>query len=444
MNGIGFEILVILILILANGVFALAEIALVSSRKHRLQKKADEGSRNAVIALKLANEPNELLSAVQIGITLVGTIAGAFGGATVAEELAAKLNAIPQIDPHGESIALAAVVFAITGLSIILGELVPKRLALTNPEMFASTMAPFMKMLTRFASPVVRVLGWSTDQVLKLLPIPSSEGTAITEEEIRVLIKQGTKAGTFAETKLEMVEGVFQLGDRRVIELMLPRSKIVWLDINSDLDAIRNAIISSPCSRFPVAAGDLDHILGFVHVKDLLGQCLTGQPVDLKPCVRQLPAMPEMMTALKALELFQNSGTHVALVVNEHGGTKGLIEFNDVIEAIVGELPAAGEKPEQQANQREDGSWLIDGGMPVFEFKELLGISRLPGEDVSAYTTLGGFILMQLGRIPLAGDRVEVAGWRYEVVDMDRNRIDKLLISKSLSPPDADNERDSD
>jgi putative hemolysin len=436
MDGLGFEILVILILILANGVFALAEIALVSSRKHRLQQQADDGNRNAEVALKLANEPNELLSTVQIGITLIGTLAGAFGGATVAEKLAARLNTIPYIAPHGESVAITAVVLAITVLSIILGELVPKRLALTNPEMFASAMAPLMRMLSKLASPAVRLLGWATDQVLRFLPKPHSDEKEITEEEIKVLIEQGTEAGTFEATEQEMVEGVFQLADRWVAELMRPRMKIAWLDINEDPAIIWNAIGTNPYSRFPVAEEDLDHVLGFVHVKDLLGQCVTGQPVDVKSCIRQIPAVPEMMTALKALETFKKSGTHIALVVNEHGGTEGLITLNDIMEAIVGDLPASGEKPEQWAKQREDGSWLIDGAMPVFEYKELTGIRGLAGENESAYTTLGGFILMQLGRIPSAAEHFESDGWRYEVVDMDGNRVDKVLVSKLPDPPD--------
>jgi putative hemolysin len=429
-NGIGFEILVILILIFANGVLALAEIAFVSARKHRLQQQADEGNRRAKLALALANEPNELLSTVQVGITLIGILAGAFGGATIAEKLAVRLNTIPHIAPHGEGVALAVVVLLITVLSIILGELVPKRLALTNPEMFAASMAPLMKMLAKLASPAVRFLGWSTEQVLKILPKPRSEGKEITEEEIKVLIEQGTEEGTFEETEQEMVEGVFELGDRRVIDLMRPRKKIAWLDIGEGSEVIRDTILAHLYSRFPVAEGDLDRVLGFVHVKDLLGQCIKGQPIDLKSSIRRLPAVPEMMTALKALETFKQSGTHIALVVNEYGGTEGLITLNDIVESIVGDLPASGEKPEQQAKQREDGSWLIDGSIPVFELKDLLGIRNLPGEDESAYATLGGFILAQLGRIPSPAEHFESDGWRYEVVDMDGNRVDKVLVSR--------------
>jgi len=440
LDGIGFEILVILILILANGFFALAEIALVSSRKHRLQQQADEGNRRAGIALKLSNEPNELLSTVQIGITLIGTLAGAVGGATVAEKLAVRLNEIPWIAPYGESAAITVVVVAITVLSIIFGELAPKRLALTNPEMYASATAPLMSLLSRLASPAVRFLSWSTELILKLLPIKRSENPEITEEEIKVLIERGTEAGAFDETEQEMIEGVFQLGDRRVMDLMKPRNKVDWIDIGEDPESVRNTILNNCYSRFPVAEGDLDHVIGYVHVKDLLGQCISGQPVDLKSCIRHLPGVPEVMTALKALEAFKQSGTHIALVVSEHGGTEGLITLNDIMEAIVGDLPAIGEKPEEWAKRREDGSWLVDASIPIYEFKDLIGLRELPDEDESAYTTLGGFILMQLGRIPSPAEHFEWGGWRFEVVDMDGNRIDKALVSK-LPDPSNHNEQ---
>jgi putative hemolysin len=434
MGGFGFEALVILILIFANGVFALAEIALISARKHRLQQRADEGSHNAKVALELANAPNELLSTVQVGITLIGTLSGAFGGAMVAEKLAEKLNAIPPIAPHGQSAAIIIVVLVITIATIILGELVPKRLALINPEMYASAMAPLMKMVSKLVSPAVRFLGWSTDQMLKLLPKPRSEGKEVVEEDIKVLIEQGTETGAFEETEQEMVEGVFELGNRRVVDLMRPRKKIVWIDIHGDREAVQNTILSHSHSRFLVADGNPDHILGYIHVKDLLGLYMKGQPIDLRSSIRKLPAVPEMMTALKALEAFKQSGTHIAVVVNEYGVTEGLITLNDIVEAIVGDLPKVGEKPEPWARRREDGSWLIDGSAPIFELKDLIGINELSGEDEYSYATLGGFVLLQLGRIPSPADHFESDGWRYEVVDMDGNRIDKVLVSKLPDP----------
>jgi putative hemolysin len=430
MNDHGWELIVILILILANGIFALAEIALVSARKHRLQQLADEGNHGAAVALKLANTPTELLSTVQVGMTLIGTLAGAFGGAIVAEKLAEKLNAIPYIAPHGKGIAIAIVVLVITILTIVLGELVPKRLALTNPEMFAAAMAPLMETVSGLVFPVIRFLSWSTDQVLKLLPKPRSDGKDTTEEEIKVLIEQGTEAGTFEETEQEMVEGVFQLGDRWVVDLMTPGAKIVWLDIDEDPETIRKTILTNTYSRFPVVKGDLDHVLGIIQAKDLLGQCMMGKPMDLKSCMRPFTGMPEMITALKALETFKKNGTHIALVVNEYGGTEGLITLHDIVESIVGDLPTSNEINDPPAKRREDGSWLVDGAIPIFEFKELTGIGDLPGEEENAYTTLGGLVLMQLGRIPSPAEHFELGGWKYEVLDMDGNRIDKVLVSK--------------
>ena len=417
-------------MILANGLLALAEIAVVSSRKHRLQQRAEGGDRKAAVALELANEPNQLLSTVQIGITLIGILAGAFGGATLAEQLAVRLDALPYVAPHGESVAIALVVFVITLFSVILGELVPKRLALTNPERFASAMAPFMKMLSKLASPAVRFLSWSTEQILRFLPKPHSEGTEAAEEEIKVLLEQGAESGDIAEAEQEMVEGVFQLGDRRVVELMKPRSKVAWLDINGDPEEIRNLIAGNPHSRLPVGDGSLDRVVGFVHVKDLLGQCLTGYSPDLKSAIRTLPAVPETITALNALDTFKKSGTHIAVVVNEHGGTEGIITLNDVVEAVVGDLPAPNENPDLRAKQREDGSRLVDGTMPISEFKELTEIRHLAGEE-GVYTTLAGFMLMELGRIRSDGDHFECAGWRFEVVDMDGKRIDKVLVTKT-------------
>jgi putative hemolysin len=430
MNGLGWEATVILILILANGVFALAEIALVSARKHRLQQRADAGSHGAAVAVKLASEPSELLSTVQVGITLIGTLASAFGGAVVAEKLAETFNAIPYVAPHGKSVAIAIVVLIITILTIILGELVPKRLALTNPEMFAAAMAPLMKSVSNLLYPAIRCLSWSTDQVLKLFPKSHLEEKDSTEEEIKVLIEQGTEAGTFEETEQEMMEGVFQLGDRWVVDLMTPGAKIVWLDIDEDPESIRKTVLTNTCSRFPVAQGDLDHVLGIVHAKDLLGQCMMGKPIDLRSCMRPFTGMPEMITALKALETFRKNGTHIALVVNEYGGTEGLITLHDIVESIVGDLPTINERNEPPAKQREDGSWLADGGIPIFEFKELTGIGDLPGEEENAYSTLGGLVLMQLGRIPSPAEHFELGGWRYEVVDMDGNRIDKVIVSQ--------------
>jgi putative hemolysin len=425
----GIEIIGIVLLTIANGVFALSEMAVVSARKARLQARAEEGSRRARIALELANNPNDFLSVVQIGITLIGTLAGAFGGATLAAHLADYLKGIPWIAPHSEPVALAIVVIVISYLSLVVGELVPKRLALSNPELFASALAPLMRIIAKIASPAVRFLSWSTDLVLRLIPMKHETQQTVTEEEVRHMIDQGTETGTFEEAEQEMLEGVFRLGDRRVAELMTPRQEISWIDLNDTPDIIRETLRQSKHSRFPVADGDLDRLEGFVHVKDLLDESLAGKPLDIRSVLRKAPAVPESMRALRAIETLRTHDSHLAFVVNEHGGVEGLVTVTDIVRAIMGDLPASPSASEPLAVQREDGSWLIDGTMPAYELKELLGIRTLPGEQEGTFTTVGGFVMTSLGKVPAPGDHFEHNGWRFEVLDMDGNRVDKVLVS---------------
>lgn len=434
MSGTSIEIIAILLLIFANGAFSLSEFAIAFARKSRLRQLADEGNRNASVALGLAGEPAQFLSTVQVGLTLIATLAGAVGGVTLAGDLSAWLNTIPWVAPHGKSVALTLVVVTISFLFLILGELAPKRIALSNPERFALAVAPAMLALSRAAGPVVRFLSWSTGLVLRAFGIQSHAEPPVTEEEIKFMIEEGTEAGAFEEAEQEMIEGVFGLGDRRAVELMRPRMDIVWLDIQDTAEAIWAAIAKNTYSRFPVGDGNLDQVLGYVHVKDLLGLHIEDRPLDVRSCMRTLPAVPETMRALNVLEMFKQSRAHIALVVNEHGSTEGLITIHDILEALVGDLPSPGEKEEPHGVQREDGSWLVDGSTPVFEFKELLDIREMPGEDDGNYTTLGGFVLAQLGRMPGVGDHFEAGSKRYEVVDMDRNRVDKILVSEAPAP----------
>jgi putative hemolysin len=428
MPSVFFEAVAIFLLIILNGIFAMAEIAIVSSRKTRLQQWADEGDARARAALDLANAPNHFLATIQIGITLVGILAGAFGGATVARELALGLEDLPVVGPYSGSISLAVVVLAITYLSLIVGELVPKRLALNNPERIASRMASPMRALARLASPAVYVLGLSTDALLRALGMGPSVEPPVTEEEIRALIAQGTQAGMFEEVEQEMVERVFRLGDRRVSAVMTPRTEIVWVDSDASLEEIQQTLAESVHSRFLVAQGSLDNVLGVVHAKDLLLHFLRGQPLDLAAMLQQPLYVPESMRALEVLELFKRSATHIALVIDEYGGIQGLVTPSDILEAIVGDLPEPGEQVEPLAVEREDGSWLLDGMLPIDDFKELFHLHRLPGEDQGVYQTLAGFVIMQLGRIPSVSDHFEWEGLRIEVVDMDGNRVDKVLV----------------
>ena len=442
MSGTFIEIVAIVLLVLANGAFALSEIAIVSARKARLRQHAEEGKRQAGVALDLAGDPSQFLSTVQIGMTVVATLAGAFGGVTLAAKLARWLSTIPALAPHSETIAIVVVVVAISYLSLILGELAPKRIALSEPERVAMAVALPMRWLSRAAGPAVRFLSWSTDIVLRVVPVPQRGESPVTEEEVRLMIEEGTEAGAFEAAEQEMIEGVFRLGDRRAVELMRPRMSIVWLDIQDSPETLRATISGNTYSRFPVGDGSLDQVLGYVQVKDLFDSCLEGRPLDIRACIRPLPTVPGTMRALKLLEVFQQSRTHIALVVNEHGVAEGLITMHDILEAVVGDLPAPGEKADAHATRREDGSWLVDGATPIFEVKELLGLRELPGEDDAGFTTLAGFVTTQLGRIPAAGEHFEVGGKRYEVVDMDRSRVDKVLISdvpESTASTDGEN-----
>ncbi|MBZ0177254.1 MAG: hemolysin family protein [Candidatus Methanoperedens nitroreducens] len=430
-----FQIIFIILLTIANGIFSMSEIAIISARKARLQQWVNEGNTKAQAALDLADSPNRLLSTVQIGITLIGILAGVLGGATIADELSARLIFIPLLAPYSEAIALGIVVLGITYLTLVIGELVPKRIALHNPERIACTVAAPMRMLSRIASPAVHLLSISTDTVLRVLGIRPVSEQPVTEEEINILIEQGMKAGTFEEAERDMVEHVFRLGDLRAGALMTPRTEIVWLDIDDSPEETRRRIADSGHSRFPVGQGSLDNILGIVQIKDMLGRNMEGKSPDLKASLRRPLFVPESTHALKVLELFKQSGIHISLVVDEYGSVQGLVTLKDILEEIVGDIPSVEDLEEPLAVQREDGSWLLDGMLLVDDFKEIFSIKELPGEGI--YQTLGGFVLMHMGRIPAVGNHFEWSGLRFEVVDMDKNRIDKVLVMPARKAPPA-------
>lgn len=431
MSAITFEILFILLLLLANGVFAMSELAIVSSRKARLQQMCATGNAKACAALELALSPDRFLSTIQIGITLVGILAGALGGATIAEQLGGQISRMPALAPYGEVIGVAIVVVAITYLSLIIGELVPKRFALTQPERIAMLVAQPMKVLSRIVSPVVTVLSVSTSAVLTLLRIKHPTEPPVTEDEIKVLIEQGTAAGVFEAAEQEMVERVFKLADRRVSSLMTPRLDIVWLDVNESRNAIRQKVAENHYSRFPVCRNSMDQILGVVKAKDMLAHCLGSEELNLTSVLKAPLFVPESRSALQVLEVFKRSGTHMALIVNEYGSIEGLVTTNDILEAIVGDILPANPQFESYAIQREDGSWLFDGALPIVEFKEIFKSAKLPGEERADYQTLAGFIFFYLGRIPRTTDHFECNGLRFEIVDMDGNRIDKVLVTRA-------------
>lgn len=425
------ELLIILFITLLNGLLAMSEAAFISVRRARLQQLADDGDPRARLTLHMQQDPNRFLSTTQIGITLIGILAGAFGGATVAGQLADAINRlIPALEPYSQPVALTLVVLLTTYLSLVVGELVPKRLAMQNPERITLAIMPVMRLLSVISAPIVRFLGASTNLVLAIIGARPSDEPPVTEAEIAALIRQGIEAGVFEEGEEEMVAGVFSLGDRRVDLMMIPRTEIEWLNLDDPLEDNLDKIIASGHSRFPVAQGALDHVVGVVRAKDLLNRALTGQPVDLKSCLREPLFVPESAPASSVLELFKQSRKHIALVIGEHGGVEGLVTINDLIEEIVGDI----ERP--QVTERADGSWLLDGLLPVEDLKDLLDIKDLPEEEEGHYQTLGGFIMAHLGRIPAAADRFEWGGFGFEVMDMDGRRVDKVLV-KPVPPDEA-------
>lgn len=433
MSSITFEIIAIFILLLANGVFAMSEMAIVSARKARLKQYADQGDKKAVVALALADAPGPFLSTVQVGITLVGILAGAFGGSRIAERFAPSLSGLPYVGKYNEGIAFAIVVAIITYFSLVIGELIPKRLALRNAESIALLVASPMGKLSRFVSPLVNLLDRSTDGMLRLFGLRESPEAPVTEDEIKILIEQGIHAGVFVETERDMVERIFHLADRRVRELMVPRTEMIWLNIDDSPEDIAAAISNSPHSRFPVAQNSPDNILGVVQVKNLWAQSCANRQLDLGDALDKPLFLPEGTAAFKALEAFRQTRSQIALVVDEYGGVEGLVTLNDILEAIVGEFPDAADTSEPMIKQREDGSYLIDGSLTIAEFKKYFDVKHLPGEEDDWYQTIGGFVMTHLGKIPRVADHFEWNGLTFEVLDMDRNRVDKLLV-KQIEP----------
>jgi putative hemolysin len=422
------DLLIILLLVLANGVFSMSEMAVVAARKARLEQRAEAGDPGARAALTLAKAPTRFLSTVQLGITLIGIVAGAFGGAALSETLAARLRQIPLLAPYSDAVGFGLVVLLITYLSLVLGELVPKRLALNNAERVAALVARPMGMLSVLAAPLVKVLSVSTDLVLRLLRARSPQDPPVTEEEVRLLLEEGTEAGVFAQAEQDLVEHVFRLADRRVDEIMTPRPKIVWLDVDAPPAENARRMADSPHAQFPVCRGDLDHVLGIVSVKEVWARVVHGEPPDVTGGMRPPVYVPESLPALKALEAFKASGMHAALVLDEYGGTEGLVTLIDVLEAIVGDLPAPGQAGAGTIVRRADGSWLVDGLTPVDEVTDLLGIDLEAEAEREGYQTMGGFVMAHLGRIPSPGDTFVWHGLRVEVIDMDGQRVDKILI----------------
>ncbi|WP_028310107.1 hemolysin family protein [Derxia gummosa] len=432
------EIGFLLILILLNGVFAMSEIAVVTARKARLQQLADAGDKGAREALALAEHPTRFLSTVQIGITSIGVLTGIVGEGALADPLALWFmeNAPWMSEPVARPLALTVVVVLITFLSIVLGELVPKRLGQISPEPLARLMSRPMRGLSIIATPFVHLLTASTDGLLRILGARQTDEPPVSEAEIQVLMRQGAEAGIFERSEHEMVRNVFRLDDRKLSSLMVPRGDIVWLDVEDESAVNRAKIEQSDVSRFPVCKGDLGEVLGFARAKDLLASALAGRDLDLTARLAPALYVPETLTGTELIENLRSARSTVALVVDEYGEVQGLVTLKDVLEAIIGELPADAAE-DNAAFQREDGSWLLDGAIAVPEMQDKLAIEHFPEGESDTYHTLGGMMMLLLGRIPRTGEHAEWAGWRFEVVDMDGNRVDKVMASRLPEAADA-------
>jgi len=427
---IALDLLVLLILMLANGLLAMAEMSIVSSRPARLQAMVTAGKPGAATALKLLQNPGDFLSTVQIGITLIGIFAGAFGGATLAVPLAEQLRQIGFLAPYATQIAVFAVVLATTYLALVVAELTPKRIALSKPEAIASLVAPMLDLLSRLARPVVVLLDRSSGALSRLFGVRSDSVPTVTDDEVRLLLRQGAQLGVFKPIEEEIVAQLFRLSDRRASAIMTPRTEIAWIDVNQNMEEIRNLIVSSPHSRFPLAEESLDHVIGIVYARDLLVQRLLTEDIDLRSLAKPALFVPENMSALDVVEQMRKKRMPVALIINEYGGVEGLVTITDVVEAILGAMEEASMHEEPDIVQREDGSWLVNGLWSVDAFQEHFGLSDLPLREELDYQTVGGMVMAILGEIPSIGSQVEIDGYRLEVVDMDGRRVDKVLVKK--------------
>jgi putative hemolysin len=429
-----FEILLILFLILLNGFFSMAEIALVSSKPFRLQAMADDGSRRAKVALQLIENPNRLLSTVQIGITLIGIISGALGGITLGNKLASVISTVPSLSQFSTELGLALVVIPITYLSLVIGELLPKRISLNNPEQIACFVSYPMQALGWLVRPFIALLSWSTELGLRMLGMSNTSRLPITEEEIRDIIEEGTRTGILEESEQDIVEAVFRFGGRTVDAIMTSRIDIVWIDLEDTYEENLDKVVQSKHSRYPVSLGSLDNIQGILLAKDFLSAALVDDPVDIKPLLRPAFFAPESMSALKAMEEMRQSGVPAALVLDEFGGVLGMVTPTDILESIVGVFQTVGEVSEPAVIHRTDGTWLLDGQLRVDELKEIIDLDDLPEEERIGYQTLGGLIMSCLGAIPVSGQTFEWKDHLFEVVDMDGRRVDKVLVTRLSNP----------
>ena len=433
------EVVIIFLLLVANGIFAMSEIAVVTARKVRLQQRADQGDRRAAAALRLKEDPTEFLSTVQVGITLVGILAGAYSGVRLTSHFAAWLAQFSWIAPYSEAIALAIVVGIITYFSLIIGELVPKGIALHDPERVAGVVATPVATVARVATPLVRLLSVSTNLVLRLLRVSPHSERSVTEEDIRALVKQATQTGEVAPVEQKIVEQVFRLGDRRASSIMTPRPDIDWIDVRDGVEGVRAHLATVRHPRILVCDGELDKVLGIAHAEELLSALLNGGgTADLQallhpPLLKPPLFVPDTLSVFQLLESFRASRTHTALVLDEFGAIEGLVTAADILEGLVGEIPS---EPASEAGPiiaRGESSWLIDGATPIEDLQAAIGLPQVPDSEQGTYQTLAGLVMTRLARVPREGDRFVWGHLQFEVVDMDGRRIDKVLVERQPS-----------
>ncbi|HEY4254453.1 MAG TPA: hemolysin family protein [Roseomonas sp.] len=427
-----FEILIILLLVLVNGVFSMSELAIVSARRSRLQAEQRRGAEGAAAALALAEDPQRFLPTVQVGITMVGVLAGAFGGARLGAKLGEVLATIPGMAPYADEVAFALVVLLITYLSLIVGELVPKQLALRHPERIAMFMARPLSTLARFSGPVVWLLGRSSALVLRLLGVARSTDQGVTEEEVKAVVAEGAQAGALETEERHMIERVLRLADKPVRALMTPRPEVAWIDQADTPEVLAERLRAETVTRFVVADGRVDNVIGLVIAKDLLDQLLRGETMSLAAALRQPMVLPDTLSALDAMERLKGDRLGLALVMDEYGSFEGVVTASDLLEAIIGELEPAPPPGAAGAVTRHDGSLLLDGMLPSDELRARLDLPELPG--AGTYHTVAGLMLALLKRVPKEGDRIAWAGWRFEIVDMDGRRVDKVLAIRDDTP----------
>lgn len=431
----GIEAVIVLLLIVANGLLSMSELAIVSSRPARLQQMADQGNTGASVAMRLAAEPNRFLSTVQIGITLIGILSGAFGGATLSTPVANLLRKLPVIDAWASRIAPILVVLVITYLSLVIGELVPKRLALRSPERMAAMMAPVLAVLSKVMAPVAALLARSTDLALRLFGPEKADENQVSEEEIELLLQQGTEAGIFQEAERRLVESVFDVSERSVGELMTPRHAVDLLDLARSDEENRQTMREHPHNIYPVCDGSPDNIVGVVATRELWRRGISGESTAIRDAMQPALFVPEISPVFTVIDQMRTSRQTMAILIDEYGGFDGIITFNDILSDIVGEIDDPSKTNLRGATARPDGSWLIDGVFPAHELRELLAIDELPGEDAGRFESVGGFLMDRLGHVPTEGERVEWDGFTFEIVDMDGNRIDKVLVTPTTPAP---------